>query len=413
MKKISRILWVMVTSCFVFLYTEKSTNAKEVSISEADISENYSEQSAVEITDESLANLALNFAKEFKGTEDLVVSSIIPIYDTEEKIISYSVDFIKEGVTHGYVIIDLRMEGTYIAQFSIELGSKSLYDFLADKSQMKVDNTEESYLIETFPTEYNLVVEDKDSVISTNGENFSLNEFEKYVEEVQPVAEMEIEHFSRYNSRSTKYDHASAVFSNYPSNLHLTSAHYLAMFNALSQSRSEKATGKYACAVHALATISSSYRFFNSGNDSELKVAYNSLWNYSGTTVSSTNNGISYGGTQPDQIGPALVKYAKDKSVSLTYQRKVSPSFSDIQTKIAQSYPVAFTYFYYKPNGSIGGHTVFTQGALSGTMNGAQANFIVVADGWYENATYLNYSTIPKTLQSYEISSWTGKKLFQ
>ena len=37
---------------------------------------------------------------------------------------------------------------------------------------MKVDNTEESYLIETFPTEYNLVVEDKDSVISTNGENF-------------------------------------------------------------------------------------------------------------------------------------------------------------------------------------------------------------------------------------------------
>lgn len=129
MKKISRILWVMVTSCFVFLYTEKSTNAKEVSISEADISENYSEQSAVEITDESLANLALNFAKEFKGTEDLVVSSIIPIYDTEEKIISYSVDFIKEGVTHGYVIIDLRMEGTYIAQFSIELGSKTLYDF--------------------------------------------------------------------------------------------------------------------------------------------------------------------------------------------------------------------------------------------------------------------------------------------
>lgn len=101
MKKISKILWVMVTSCFVFLYTEKSTNAKEVSISEADISENYSEQSAVEITDESLANLALNFAKEFKGTEDLVVSSIIPIYDTEEKIISYSVDFIKEGVTHG------------------------------------------------------------------------------------------------------------------------------------------------------------------------------------------------------------------------------------------------------------------------------------------------------------------------
>lgn len=46
-------------------------------------------------------------------------------------------------------------------------------------------------------------------------------------------------------------------------------------------------------------------------------------------------------------------------------------------------------------------------------MNGAQANFIVVADGWYENATYLNYSKIPKTLQSYEISSWTGKKLFQ
>ena len=136
------------------------------------------------------------------------------------------------------------------------------------------------------------------------------------------------------------------------------------------------------------------------------------MWNYSGTTVSSTNNGISYGGTQPDQIGPALVKYAKDKSVSLTYQRKVSPSFSDIQTKIAQSYPVAFTYFYYKPNGSIGGHTVFTQGALSGTMNGAQANFIVVADGWYENATYLNYSTIPKTLQSYEISSWTGKNYF-
>jgi hypothetical protein len=159
------------------------------------------------------------------------------------------------------------------------------------------------------------------------------------------------------------------------------------MFNALSQSRSERTASKYACAVHAMAIIACSYRLYNSANDAELRSAYNSLWNYSGTTVYSTSNGISYGGTQPNRIGPALVSYARDKGMNLTSQRIVSPTFSDIQTRIAQ-------------------------GALSGTINGAQTNFLVVADGWYDSATYFNYTSIPRTLQSYEITGWSGSKLF-
>ena len=412
MKSVFLVTAVSILTLFPFSYNGNSVFAKEVSISEADISEDYSDQSVVEVTDESLANLALNFAKEFKGTEDLMVSSIIPIYDKENQIISYSVDFVKDNVSHGYVLIDLRMDGSYISQFSIEPGAKSLYESLADKSDTEVGENEEPYLIETFPTEYNLVIEDDDEVINTNGETFSISEFEEYTEKVKPIAEREILNSAARNSRSAKYEHASAVFTNYPSNLNLTSSHYLRMFNALSQSRSERTASKYACAVHAMAIIACSYRLYNSANDAELRSAYNSLWNYSGTTVYSTSNGISYGGTQPNRIGPALVSYARDKGMNLTSQRIVSPTFSDIQTRIAQSYPVAFTYFYYKPNGTVEGHTVFAQGVLSGTINGAQTNFLVVADGWYDSATYFNYTSIPRTLQSYEITGWSGSKLF-
>lgn len=416
MKKMKCIFLKTVVSLFTlffFSYNENSVFAREVSISEADISEDYSDQSVVDVTDESLANLALIFAKEFKGTEGLVVSSIIPIYDTENQIISYSVDFVKDNVSYGYVLIDLRMEGSYISQFSIEPGAQSLYESLADKTDIQGIENEEPYLIETFPTEYNLVIENDDEVINTNGETFSISEFEEYTEKVKPIAEREMLNSATRNSRSTKYEHASSVFSNYPSNLNLSSSHYLRMFNSLTQGRSERAAGKYACAVHAMATIACSYRLYNSANDAELRTAYNSLWNYSGTTVSSTSNGISYGGTQPSRIGPALVSYARDKGMNLTSQRIISPSFSDIQTRIAQSYPVAFTYFYYRPNGTVGGHTVFAQGALSGTINGAQTNFLVVADGWYDSATYFNYTSIPRTLQSYEITGWSGSKLFQ
>lgn len=139
-----------------------------------------------------------------------MVFSIIPIYDTENQIISYSVDFIKDNVSHGYVLIDLRMEGSYISQFSIEPGAKSLYESLADKTDIEVGENEEPYLIETFPTEYNLVIEHDDEVINTNGETFSISEFEECTEKVKPIAEREIGSSTTGNSRSTKYELASS-----------------------------------------------------------------------------------------------------------------------------------------------------------------------------------------------------------
>ncbi|MGM0123557.1 hypothetical protein IGI37_000929 [Enterococcus sp. AZ194] len=97
------------------------------------------------------------------------------------------------------------------------------------------------------------------------------------------------------------------------------------------------------------------------------------------------------GATLTKNIGPALVSYAKEKGVTLKQTTTQSPSFSLIQTAIAQSYPVALSVIYNKKDGGVSGHTVFVQGAMTGKRGKTTNNFIALANGWTASATYMNY----------------------
>lgn len=144
----------------------------------------------------------------------------------------------------------------------------------------------------------------------------------------------------------------------------------------------------------------------NQFDDTQLKAAYTSLWDYSGTSVVKNLNGLSYGTTNTSMIGLALQCYTASKGVNISYNNYTCPTFSTISTAIKAKQPVSLNVFYTKPNGQVEGHTVFVQGIMSGTSGGKYYNFVVMYDG----RTVLNILIIvPSTLKNYSATTFSKK----
>ncbi|NKC68516.1 hypothetical protein [Vagococcus fluvialis] len=85
--------------------------------------------------EESYAKIALDFSKGFVGHDKLVVSEMIPIYNVEKILVGYSVKMTLDGVDNGYVIVDSRLKGDYIAEFNLDLNTPDLFTGLVEASE--------------------------------------------------------------------------------------------------------------------------------------------------------------------------------------------------------------------------------------------------------------------------------------
>lgn len=99
---------------------------------------------------------------------------------------------------------------------------------------------------------------------------------------------------------------------------------YLDEFLAFSEDYIEDQTAHYACAISALYACAA---YYGALNFADVSGDYLGLWEATGTSVSSTSNGITYGITDVYNVGPGFVSFCADKGVTVSQNTVDSPSY--------------------------------------------------------------------------------------
>ena len=72
-----------------------------------------------------------------------------------------------------------------------------------------------------------------------------------------------------------------------------------------------------------------------------------------------------------------------------------NPTFSFFTDAISNNYSATLSYRIYTADGAKSGQTVNVFGYCTATKSGTSSNYLIVADGWYNDAPkYMNYSSI-------------------
>lgn len=361
--------------------------AESVNDTEKNISELF------EVTEDVIENMALDFSRSTKPGIDFKVDNIVKMYDSDENAFGYSVGFFANGKKHGYAIFDFRIPG-YIKEFSLESETKDFYESIietAEEKNIMIDNNvyeQEAKMYELAPLQYTVEVNGSEVVTNTDEiltaeqfeteKNSSASKNSNY-ENGDLVDENSLGGTSKYDSQS------KVLLGEVPRAYQITKFASWRQFIPSVEAQVEKLIGKWACGVTALDIVAK-----GTGLEWDTKKSYPLLWDYSKTTVTQKTNGITYGSTSYTNMGPAFQSFAKKYRKNVTYSHGYNPSFSNFRGAIDGKKPAILGYGIIS-GGKRVGHFVTVEGYC--LTNNANVNFLVVADGWFESARYINYNT--------------------
>lgn len=360
-----------------------------------------------EVKEDTISNLALELARSIKPGLNVTVSGVTKLFDKNESAIGYVVSYSLGERSYGYAVYDFRVPG-YLLEFSIDENVGDVIDKtieIAESKNVEVDsNTEnkEVKIIEVEPFKYSVAVNDDvtvttdSEVLSTDTEIVEMENKSEDVTVINPefVTDSELDELS---STSSKYDtHDKVMLRTVANGLTDMKFNCWRQFIPSIESDVERQTGIWACAVTAMDILAK-------GTSLELntRVAYPKLWNYSKTTQYKVQNGIKYGSTANGNIGIGFTQFAKEKNRIITHQNISSPSFAQFKSAIDNKKPAILGYGITM-NNARSGHAV----AVEGYLSSKQANYLVVADGWFEAAKYINY--IPGNFTDTYGIIWSG-----
>lgn len=358
-------------------------------------------KSLSKITTEELTNYALNFAKEVDSSLALSVGEIIPIYDSADILVGYSIAYFVSDTPYGYINLNFTYEDP-VVEFVIQENARSMYAFLENNAQLYSSAQRvEKKLYNTTSFEYTVCATDSNKqefYYNSNLGKMSSAEFGSVKDAVRSSTR------NTYGlTRDTKYDSHSELFSSsYESGSTLvTDPEYTSKYSSskslISQYTIMTTTSKYACAVVALTEIANQEGILK---NSSIADTFNALWTATSTTVSSTQThygmSISCGSTKDSKLSTGMKSYCNDRGkTSTTTTTKSNPAFSFFTGAMDSNYSATLSYRIYETDGSKTGHTVNVVGYCTATKSGTTSNYLIVADGWYADAPkYMNYSSI-------------------
>lgn len=367
------------------------------------------ESELVEVNEETVSNLALELAKVIKPTIEVTISDVTNLYDKNESAIGFVVSYQSGETPYGYAVYDFRVPG-YLMEFSIDENVGDIVDKtiqMAEAQGVNVNSdveNKEIKVVEVAPLKYSVEVNDTVTVTSDNEiltTEKEVAEMEEHAEDIvitneEFVTDSELD---QLDSTSSKYDsHDKVLLRETASGLTNIQFNSWSQFIPSIESDVESQTGIWGCAVSAMDILAK-------GTNLELntKVAYPKLWKYAKTTQIKVENGIKYGSTNNGDIGAGFTQFAKEMKKSISHQNIPSPSFEQFKSAIDNKKPAIFAYgITNATTKQRSGHAV----AVEGYMLSKQANYLVVADGWFASAKYVNY--IPGNfLDTYGII-WSG-----
>lgn len=357
-------------------------------------------KSLSEITTQELTNYALNFAKEFDNSLELNVGDIIPIYDSADKLVGYSIAYYISDIPYGYINLNFTYEDP-VVEFVVHENARSLYQYLEDGvSTLYSACSVDKKLINISPLEYSISAIDGSNqrfYYNVNEGTMTVNEFNSLKEAALSVSPITYDF-----SGDTKYDsHADLFSSSYETgSTVITKATYTSKYSSskslISQYNIMTSTSKYACAVVALTEVANQEGILK---NSSIADTFNALWTATSTTVESTKTfygiSVSLGSTYDSKLSTGMTSYSKDRGKTCTTTTKNDPAFSFFTGAMDSNYSATLSYRIYETSGDKTGHTVNVVGYCVASKSGTTSNYLIVADGWYNNAPkYMNYSSI-------------------
>jgi len=355
-----------------------------------------------ELTFEEITTAALNFAKDFCELP-LEIGEIIPIYNYDYQLIGYSVSYIHDNISYGYIDFDFTNE-EFINDFSIQEEALSPLESLSKRVLSFCQEYEvEKILLKGNYLEYTIVLTDingnkyyysrENGIISSDG-------FKEKADELRKL-------YGDLYSSGTVYGYINAIFSNsyISGSTVLEGPTYMQKFtpslSALSQSLFETLNNRYACAVAALTEIAAQEGILVTGYsnlDDRIMYTFDALWSFTNTYVDHSSNGYDYGFTYDSDIGPGMLTHCYDMGkYSTVYNTTTSPSYTFYKTAVTDNASSTFSYriYYFDGSTKVSAHTVNVVGYCKASYSGSVSYYLIVANGWdYATTQYINISNV-------------------
>lgn len=113
--KVLGLLFIGLLFSGILLSSNTVTYASEVFYTEDNTAKI---ESTTKISQEVYARVALDFANGILPDKNLSVTAMTPVINSKNEIFAYDCKISENGIDHGYVIVDMSLEGDYISEFN-------------------------------------------------------------------------------------------------------------------------------------------------------------------------------------------------------------------------------------------------------------------------------------------------------
>lgn len=297
------------------------------------------------LTEETIARMAIDFANSMKQNLNLKVTELIPIKNSEDNVTGYDCKIRDEDNNdYGYVIITLIDGENFISEFNLEPGTPDFYEIMTEQAEDKNLSIEDDKkeLLQVTSTDYALE-STTDETFLTNGEIIESTD----ITDIQKEYEESDNTQSEIIKEAGNYSHVGDIIENYSQSagkMKYQGQLYLGQFMGITQNRATSSIKKFACTIQSMILVSDRFGYSQSWNDVSLKRDYNRLWSLTNTS-NRVENGITFGGTSYNKVGPAWNTYVKEKTNNKkrgSYQYINKPTLSQIESGIKGGHSVLF-----------------------------------------------------------------------
>lgn len=348
---------------------------------DSDINNHNSE--GVPLSEEIIEQIAIEWASSTNPETDIQVGDVIKLYGYDNNLCGASISYVSNGIPYGYIVLDFSTD-SIVTEYVIEEGAQNICNAILENARVdssvrtKVEQIAKIY--KTTPFNYAVSIEEngvKSFYDSVKG-NISIQEFN---------AERNV---YTTKTKSTPVNHwGDIIIGSIPSGYTTVDGlSKLSTTASLTEADIKRDVKKYACVVQAMANVAKQSGLLK--NNSVVDT-YNYLWTESDTTVDKVENGITYGSTKFNKMGPSLVALAKSLGKkNSSYSNNSSPTYGTFKNAVSAGKSSIFGAGVEYTNGERVGHAVSVVGNRSAKdSSGKLYQYIYIADGWYSTLRYI------------------------
>ena len=343
-------------------------------ISPAQAFANNANSDTVTFTQELAKDMAQRFADTNYADMNLSAASAVKYFDTDWNACGYIVDYTKNEIPFGYIILDASIENT-IAEYSI--GEEVISPFrnaVSSSPSRSLDDESNYYPIRISPIEYCAVNRYTGDTYTNNGLAATIS-------------------IPKSKDPSTWNDVSIGVVDLYRNHT-ITASGQFEQWNVISESEIEAMTGRYACVVTACFYIACDFGLASKTDSDQ----YLRIWDYTGTTTDHISGGITYGTTNVTNGMSGFASYCSSRGKAISQRTTSSkPDFSEYVSSIEEGRHCLMHGWLWTLDSSgnyvESGHTMSVIGYARAINKetGDGLRVLQVLDGWYRTVRYINF----------------------